>query len=149
MKRTTATLAVSGLAIGVLGAGAAWALLDDGSSQAVAPISDPTASGPSPTSDPSSTSVGSSIDDSTPPTGSTTRSTTDRSASAVVVPEGITIDAARQIALRVKPGTVREVELEDEHNRAVWKVDINGSDGARWEVYVDAITGTVLRTELH
>lgn len=156
MQRTTATLALAGLAIGIFGAGAALALSDSGTTQAVAPISvsavsdgtlDPTlnpTAGPTdasaaPTSDPGSTSTGPSTDD----------STSSSSGTAVAVPEGITVDAARQIALRVKPGSVREVELEDEADRTVWKVDINGRDGVRWEVYVDAITGTVVETDRH
>ncbi|MBL8931630.1 MAG: PepSY domain-containing protein [Kineosporiaceae bacterium] len=157
MNRSTMTLAAGGLAFGVLGAGAVWALLDGGESRSVAPITvtsvadrtlDPTLDPsldplavPSPTDTPSPSSTGSGS--TTAPTGPSTGP----SAGAVAVPEGITQLAARQIALDARPGTVREIELDDENDRTVWKIDVNGTDGVRWEVSVDALTGTVLRNE--
>lgn len=153
MNRSTMTLAAGGLAFGVLGAGAVWALLDGGESRSVAPITvtsvadrslDPTLdplAEPSLTDAPSSSASGSSS------TTAPTAPSTGPSASAVAVAEGITQQAARQIALDARPGTVREIELDDENDRTVWKIDVNGTDGVRWEVAVDALTGTVLRNE--
>jgi uncharacterized membrane protein YkoI len=41
--------------------------------------------------------------------------------------------------------TVGETELEEEHGRYVYKVDLRDPQGVRWEVELDAATGAVLQ----
>lgn len=59
----------------------------------------------------------------------------------------ITIEAAREIALKKVPGTVIEGELEKEHGKLVYSFDIKIESGKIMEVWVDAKTGNVLRAE--
>lgn len=64
--------------------------------------------------------------------------------------EMISIDKAESIALKEINGKVEDVELEREHQRMVYKVDINVKnfdDDDDREVYVDAYTGEVLGVE--
>lgn len=62
----------------------------------------------------------------------------------------ITLDQAVAAALKSVPGTVTEAELDDDDDdhggRAVWELDIRGSDGTWHDVTVDAATGKVLKT---
>ncbi|MGA8112089.1 MAG: PepSY domain-containing protein, partial [Actinocatenispora sp.] len=52
-------------------------------------------------------------------------------------------DAAGRAAQRAVPGaTVREIELEHEHGRALWEVDLT-RQGREFEVDVDATSGKV------
>jgi uncharacterized membrane protein YkoI len=55
----------------------------------------------------------------------------------------VTIDQAVQLATREQPGTVIEVELEEQGGRAVWEVEIVSADGRVVELSVDASTGSV------
>ncbi|NEC45928.1 PepSY domain-containing protein [Streptomyces sp. SID8016] len=61
-----------------------------------------------------------------------------------------TLDQAVAAALRSVPGTVTEAELDaddDDHDgRAVWELDVRGSDKQWHDVTVDATTGKVLKT---
>ncbi|MEU3717262.1 PepSY domain-containing protein [Streptomyces californicus] len=59
-----------------------------------------------------------------------------------------TLDQAVAAALRSVPGTVTEAELDaDDHDgRAVWELDVRGSDKKWHDVTVDATTGKVLKT---
>lgn len=59
----------------------------------------------------------------------------------------ITMEAAREIALKKVPGTVIEGELEKEHGKLVYSFDIKIENGKIMEVWVDAKTGNVLRAE--
>jgi uncharacterized membrane protein YkoI len=56
----------------------------------------------------------------------------------------ITYQQATDAALKLRPGTVTEVELESEHHQPIYEVDITASDGQRYEVSVDGNTGAVL-----
>ncbi|MCI4043901.1 PepSY domain-containing protein [Streptomyces sp. TRM75563] len=62
----------------------------------------------------------------------------------------ITLDQAVAAALKSVPGTGTEAELDDDDDdhggRAVWELDIRGSDGTWHDVTVDAATGKVLKT---
>ncbi|NEB37097.1 PepSY domain-containing protein [Streptomyces sp. SID14515] len=62
----------------------------------------------------------------------------------------ITLDQAVAAALKSVPGTVTEAELDrddDDHGgRAVWELDVRGSDRNWHDVTVDAATGKVLKT---
>lgn len=81
------------------------------------------------------------------PTDSDDRGEHNDAATAIAVPAGVTVDKARSIALGVKAGTVREADLDDEDGRTVWDVEVRGTDGAKWEITIDAVTGDVLKTE--
>jgi len=78
-------------------------------------------------------------DDTASPTDSPTTDDTTNPGAAVGS------DLAVGIALNATGGgTVTEVEAEFEHGRAAWKVRIV-KDGVRYDVYVDANTGEVIR----
>jgi uncharacterized membrane protein YkoI len=57
----------------------------------------------------------------------------------------ISHEEAKTKALAAKPGVVKEVELERRKFRSGWdyEVEIVDSNGAEWEVYIDAKTGKV------
>jgi uncharacterized membrane protein YkoI len=56
----------------------------------------------------------------------------------------LTMEQATAIALRERPGTVTDRELEREHGGLRYSFDIKGADGALYEVGVDAKSGKVL-----
>lgn len=60
----------------------------------------------------------------------------------------VTLDEAVAAALKAVPGTVTEVELDDDDHgaRLVWELDVYGKDAVRHDVTVDAGTGKVLST---
>jgi uncharacterized membrane protein YkoI len=61
----------------------------------------------------------------------------------------ITLDRAVAAALKSVPGTVTEAELDDDdddNDRAVWELDVRGSDEKWHDVTVDAGNGKVLKT---
>ncbi|QYA96893.1 PepSY domain-containing protein [Streptomyces anulatus] len=61
----------------------------------------------------------------------------------------ITLDQAVAAALKSVPGTVTEAELDDDdddNDRAVWELDVRGSDKKWHDVTVDAGNGKVLKT---
>lgn len=59
----------------------------------------------------------------------------------------VTIDQAIKTASEKVPGTVVEAELEREHGKTVWEVEVLGADGHVTEVHIDAATGAVISTE--
>ena len=59
----------------------------------------------------------------------------------------ITQDEAINAALEKVPGTVEEVELEDEKGTIVYEIELVSTDGTEHEVEVDAQTGEVLKVE--
>ncbi|MFB7642911.1 PepSY domain-containing protein, partial [Peribacillus butanolivorans] len=54
---------------------------------------------------------------------------------------------SKKIALEKVPGTVKEVELEDEDGTVVYSVDVQAKEGSKQEVKIDAQTGKVLKVE--
>ena len=60
----------------------------------------------------------------------------------------ITKDEASENALEQVPGTVTEVELDDENGLVVYDVEINAEDGTQQSVEVDAKTGKIVNVEL-
>lgn len=60
----------------------------------------------------------------------------------------ITKDEASEKALEQVPGTVTEVELDDENGLVVYDVEINAEDGTQQSVEVDAKTGKIVNVEL-
>jgi uncharacterized membrane protein YkoI len=59
----------------------------------------------------------------------------------------ITAEQSKTAALQKINGTVQSVELEDEDNKAVYKVVIKDSAGKLQEVIVDAQTGVVVKVD--
>lgn len=57
----------------------------------------------------------------------------------------ISLEEAQTKALAAKPGVVKELELERRKFRSGWdyEVEIVDSNGAEWEVTIDAKTGKV------
>ncbi|MFI7323236.1 PepSY domain-containing protein [Streptomyces rubiginosohelvolus] len=74
----------------------------------------------------------------------------DDRAPAAAKSAGISLDQAVAAALKSVPGTVTGAELDrddDDHNgRAVWELDVRGSDKKWHDVTVDAGNGKVLKT---
>jgi len=60
----------------------------------------------------------------------------------------ITKEEASEKALEQVPGTVTEVELDDENGLVVYDVEINAEDGTQQSVEVDAKTGKIVNVEL-
>lgn len=59
----------------------------------------------------------------------------------------LTEKGATKIALEKVPGTIKEVELEDEDGTIVYEFEILSTDGTQNEVKVDAQTGKIVRVE--
>ena len=59
----------------------------------------------------------------------------------------VTLEQARETALKRAPGKVESEELEREHKRLVYSFDIRNSKGTITEVQVSAITGRVVSVE--
>jgi len=60
----------------------------------------------------------------------------------------ITEEAATKTALEKVPGTVNEVELENEEGPIVYDIEIIAQDGSKQSVKVDAQTGKIVKVEL-
>lgn len=59
----------------------------------------------------------------------------------------ITLEQARETALKRAPGNVESSELEREHSKLVYSFDIRNAKGTITEVQVSAITGRIVRVE--
>jgi hypothetical protein len=59
----------------------------------------------------------------------------------------VTINHAVKTASEKVNGTVVGAELEKKHGRAIWEVEVLGTDGMVTEVHIDAATGAVVDTE--
>ena len=59
----------------------------------------------------------------------------------------VTIHQAIKTASEKVAGKVIEAELEEKTGKAVWEVEIVGTDGKVMEVHVDAMTGAIVATE--
>lgn len=59
----------------------------------------------------------------------------------------ITEEEATKAALEKVPGTVKEVELEDEDGTIVYGIEVVSTDGSQQDVKVDAQTGKVVKVE--
>lgn len=60
----------------------------------------------------------------------------------------VDVKTARATALAKAPGKIEGEELEREKGMLVWSFDIRGVDKKITEVWVDANTGKVVRTEM-
>lgn len=59
----------------------------------------------------------------------------------------VTKEESKIIALEAFPGSVEEVELENEDGYLVYEVEIEGEDGIEYEVIIDAETGEIVAVE--
>ena len=59
----------------------------------------------------------------------------------------ITEEQATKTALEKVPGTVNEVELEDENGTIVYEIEVVSTDGTQQDVKVDAQTGKIVKVE--
>lgn len=59
----------------------------------------------------------------------------------------ISLEKAREIALKKAPGTVKSSELEREHGKLIYSFDIQTSKSGITEVNVDAIDGKIVAVE--
>jgi|SRR3954453_20720909 uncharacterized membrane protein YkoI len=71
----------------------------------------------------------------------------DQSQANLVKQAKISEEAATKTALEKVPGTVNEVELEDEDGTIVYGFEIVSKDGSQQEVKIDAQTGKVVKVE--
>ncbi|MBO1003328.1 PepSY domain-containing protein [Pseudogracilibacillus auburnensis] len=60
----------------------------------------------------------------------------------------VTKEEATKIALEEVPGTVKEMELDDEDHLFVFEFEILSKDGKEYDVKIDAQTGKVMKVEL-
>lgn len=65
----------------------------------------------------------------------------------VALAQGISLDDARRIALEHVPGTVIEIERDDDDGVPEWEVEVRGEDGFEYEVTIDARNGRVIKIE--
>ena len=75
----------------------------------------------------------------TPPPATTTK--------AAPAQAGITKEQAIQMALKAHPGEVTKAYEDTKKGKKTWEVQINGSDGKKWEVYYDIKTGELVAEE--
>lgn len=59
----------------------------------------------------------------------------------------VTPDEAKAAAVKVVPGTVNKVELDEEDGFVVYEVEVTAADGTVTEVIIDAGNGSVLAQE--
>lgn len=60
----------------------------------------------------------------------------------------ITMEQAKEIALRETPGTIDDADLETEDGYLVYEIDIDGNDGDEYEFIIDAGSGAILRKKI-
>ena len=58
------------------------------------------------------------------------------------------MNACIKAALERHPGAVLEVEMEDDDDRLLFDIDIQGKDGKTWEIECDALTGAIVEDGL-
>ena len=68
-------------------------------------------------------------------------------ASLALAQGAISDDQAKKIALQKVPGTVLDLERDDEDGVAVIEVEVRAQDGSIHEVTIDATSGAVLEVE--
>ncbi|SEF81595.1 Uncharacterized membrane protein YkoI [Thermomonospora echinospora] len=60
----------------------------------------------------------------------------------------VKIEQAVTAALQAAPGTVVEADLDEENGKPVWQVEVQGQDGTKRELVVDATSGKVVQNEV-
>jgi uncharacterized membrane protein YkoI len=62
-------------------------------------------------------------------------------------PSDIGFARAEQIALERVPGVVKEMERDQKLGKSVFEVEVRTSEGADFDVTIDAATGSILKIE--
>lgn len=76
------------------------------------------------------------------------KSTTVPAAGTVAVPtQGISKEQAVDLALKAHPGTVTKAYQDTKKGKKTWEVQINGSDGRKWEVHYEISSGVLVADE--
>lgn len=60
----------------------------------------------------------------------------------------ITEEEATKTALKKVPGTITDIELENENGTIVYGIEIVAKDGSQQDVKIDAKTGKIVKVEL-
>ena len=81
------------------------------------------------------------------PTTEAAEKNDDQSQAELAKQAKISEEAATKTALEKVPGTVKEVELEDEDGTIVYGIEVVSTDGSQQDVKVDAQTGKVVKVE--
>ena len=81
------------------------------------------------------------------PTTEVAEENDNQSQAELAIQAKITEEAATKTALEKVPGTVNEVELEDEDGTVVYEFEITSTDGTQQDVKVDAKTGKIVKVE--
>lgn len=76
-----------------------------------------------------------------------TRSGQDNNQAKLTKQAKITMEQAREVALKRAPGTIEEEELEKEHGKLVYSFDIRNAQGTITEVQVNAKDGSIVSVE--
>ena len=63
-------------------------------------------------------------------------------------PKYIGMKAAKAIALKEVPGTIKSSEMEKEHGKMIYSFDIKTADGSITEVNLDAVTGALIESKV-
>lgn len=79
--------------------------------------------------------------------GEVTRERDKRLATVQRTAPQITAAEAIGIALAHTPGTIIELDLDTERGAVVWEVLVRADAGGRFELYIDAATGQVVKSE--
>lgn len=77
----------------------------------------------------------------------TTRSGQDSKQTKLAKQARITMEQAREIALKRAPGAIEEEELEKEHGKLVYSFDIRNEKDTLTEVQVNAKDGSIVSVE--
>ncbi|TMW71272.1 PepSY domain-containing protein [Alteribacter natronophilus] len=64
------------------------------------------------------------------------------------LPRQISAQQAMEIATSEVPGQVVDVDLDQENGMLVWEIEIITPQGIKYEVDIDANTGSILKIEL-
>lgn len=64
-----------------------------------------------------------------------------------VLATGITADDAVRLALEQVPGIATDVEIDINHGRPYWEVDVRSLDGDLYDIELDALTGRIIEID--
>lgn len=82
-----------------------------------------------------------------PPWSDEWRSEVPSGAVAELLDAGISAEQAGAIAVAAVPGVVIDIEFDVSDGHPVWDVDLRASDGAVYDVEVDALTGAIIEID--
>ncbi len=80
-------------------------------------------------------------------TGEKVRESTLRLSSEQRTPPAVTAREAIDVALGAVPGSIVELDLGTERGAVVWEALVSADAGGRFEVYIDAASGAIVKQE--